>query len=558
MLGDQSDKPKNPLKKAMRRRNAKNVQFAPPTYVEASDNDWSSSEDEEDGQAREMMDQSKQGNAQNGNGAAVKPLSLNSRKEALSSDQFFDDDDETLRNSDENFDSQDRSRNGTVRNTDSFFKDETTETKKINLTPNILRDESAGIGRTSEEVTKELRSRPSLEKLDKDSKDDKSAKEDKKKKDKKSGILGGLFKRKDKKSKNASEEPVDDLISGKKTNEDSTLSPTTSKESTESIRVDTGILSSRSTSPSHPAGKPPKQFPLNVPTTKQANVLDAPVGRVQQPPFQSAPIGFKPDTALRAVPLARDNDVEENAAPIPSPIVASGTQSQVVEAANLSESKDTKASASGLPVISSAISRMALDDSDDSATALPIQKTSQEPLASPELKRPIPGAFPDSYMTLPQREQSDDIPDEAYNALQDSASQDSSIPSNEHSELPALVVDTSSQDENERPSPASSPSSNIEHQVAAPSEKTVNGRTSSARSTPTWSDQHLRTFFDDREEIRDLFAVVYDTTNVEPAGKDHPFVGELFRDEQAKLADITAVSVAILHISRVSRTNMAI
>ena len=35
-----------------------------------------------------------------------------------------------------------RSRKGTVRNTDSFFKDESVETRKINLTPSLLRDDS--------------------------------------------------------------------------------------------------------------------------------------------------------------------------------------------------------------------------------------------------------------------------------------------------------------------------------------------------------------------------------------------------------------------------------
>ena len=49
MLGDQADKPKNPLKKAIRRRNAKNVTFNQThTYVEASDVEYSS--DEEDGE----------------------------------------------------------------------------------------------------------------------------------------------------------------------------------------------------------------------------------------------------------------------------------------------------------------------------------------------------------------------------------------------------------------------------------------------------------------------------------------------------------------------------
>lgn len=45
MLGDNPEKSKNPLKKAMRRRNAKTVQFAAPTYVEASDYDYSSDEE---------------------------------------------------------------------------------------------------------------------------------------------------------------------------------------------------------------------------------------------------------------------------------------------------------------------------------------------------------------------------------------------------------------------------------------------------------------------------------------------------------------------------------
>lgn len=47
MLGDNPDKPKNPLKKAIRRRNGKSVQFAPPTYFEPSDADYSTEEDEE-------------------------------------------------------------------------------------------------------------------------------------------------------------------------------------------------------------------------------------------------------------------------------------------------------------------------------------------------------------------------------------------------------------------------------------------------------------------------------------------------------------------------------
>lgn len=49
MLGDTAEKSKNPLKKAMRRRNAKTVTFNPPTYFEAADIDWSDVEQEAEG-----------------------------------------------------------------------------------------------------------------------------------------------------------------------------------------------------------------------------------------------------------------------------------------------------------------------------------------------------------------------------------------------------------------------------------------------------------------------------------------------------------------------------
>jgi len=49
MLGDTAEKTKNPLKKAMRRRNAKTVTFNPPTYFEAADIDWSDVEQDVEG-----------------------------------------------------------------------------------------------------------------------------------------------------------------------------------------------------------------------------------------------------------------------------------------------------------------------------------------------------------------------------------------------------------------------------------------------------------------------------------------------------------------------------
>src|SRR5271156_5338991 len=50
MLGDNPEKSKNPLKKAMRRRNEKRVQFSAPQYFEPFEFDYSDEEEEEEGQ----------------------------------------------------------------------------------------------------------------------------------------------------------------------------------------------------------------------------------------------------------------------------------------------------------------------------------------------------------------------------------------------------------------------------------------------------------------------------------------------------------------------------
>lgn len=82
MLGDNPEKSKNPLKKAMRRRNAKTVQFAAPTYFEASEVEYSSEEEEEpegdyfsQGQEEEVADrQGQEQELMTDKSAAVEPL----------------------------------------------------------------------------------------------------------------------------------------------------------------------------------------------------------------------------------------------------------------------------------------------------------------------------------------------------------------------------------------------------------------------------------------------------------------------------------------------------
>ena len=183
MLGDEEEKkpgnPLNPLKKAMRRRNAKTVQFTAPSFVEPSDNDYSSEEEEEDGNGeyqtqeqngtvtqnadqREDIDSAAtveplktRGPVRDGNRPSVEEIAAEQSRNGVLEQPTTA---EETRTSEENFDRADdsaasKSRKGTVRNTDSFFKDETLETRKINLTPSLLRDDSSGPTIKSNEVS---------------------------------------------------------------------------------------------------------------------------------------------------------------------------------------------------------------------------------------------------------------------------------------------------------------------------------------------------------------------------------------------------------------------
>jgi hypothetical protein len=176
-------------------------------------------------------------------------------------------------------------------------------------------------------------------------------------------------------------------------------------------------------------------------------------------------------------------------------------------------------------------SRVELDDFDSSAENSPVEEPTRAP--SKQAQRPIPGSFPESYTSANER------PNHAEERLSESPVQISPVTSSQ-SYPPALMVDTSSQEE--PPSPVSSPSPELIDAEDA-REKKGAGSSTTSTSTPTWSDAHLRTFFDDDADIKDLLVVVYDKSGVVPAGPDHPITGNLFREENAKLADITNVSL---------------
>jgi hypothetical protein len=57
--------------------------------------------------------------------------------------------------------------------------------------------------------------------------------------------------------------------------------------------------------------------------------------------------------------------------------------------------------------------------------------------------------------------------------------------------------------------------------------------------TPTWSDASLRSYLDEENDIRDLFIIVHDKSNVPPAGSDLPITGRLFKEESKRLKEMS-------------------
>ncbi|KAL4978333.1 hypothetical protein BDW66DRAFT_130077, partial [Aspergillus desertorum] len=501
MLGDNLEKSKNPLKKAMRRRNAKTVTFTSPTYIEASDNDYSTEEEDDDDDvsftdeyAREEYEQQEEQNED----IVVEPLRPKSKgveepqsaeqeptaaspEKPRSSQEIFEQEDSITPTSELNVS---RSRNGTLRNTDSFFKDDTAETKKISLTPNLLRDETAP-GESREP-------RISLEALDKLNPDEK--KDDKKKKDKKSGMLSGLFKRKDKKAKPGDDEENTEKHSGELSR--SSPTPKTSMESVSSPEA----RSTKHAGPSRQISKLQKQQ-----QQQQQEEAAQPKESLEQ--RGKASREQLRDQTIRQVVL---DEVEESSRSRPS----------------RPKPYETEQSASNTVRI----------PSPSKEPTSPISPTSPTSPMSPigAANRQLPqsqGSYSHS-VTSPLQKFSPKQPTEQSRFAESPVS----INRQRSPTVPGLTTDLTpaSDDQYSPDSPPLSPTDTTDsRRPDAPA-------TPFEAPTPTWSDASLRSYLEDENELRDLYVIVYDNTNIPPAGPEHPITGNLFKDESKRLRDMNS------------------
>lgn len=559
MLGDTAEKSKNPLKKAMRRRNAKTVQFAPPTYVEASDYDYSSDEDggelfggpePKQVQQQEQQD-TQQADTETQEDLKVQPLKVGDAKKDGKSEAETRASGEEIRKEDDKqrgSDDVDRpldpkvSRNGTLRNTDSFFKDENTETRKITLTPNLLRDDS------STSTTGSRERGPSLESLEKNGFADK-VKDDKKKKEKKSGMLSGLFKRKDKKARQDSADSDMD-----KQSEEIDRSSPQPKPSEESVERSSAEQSGPQRQPSK--GKLQKARSRDDSPQKTKGILktDSPTEAVSQPTASPDPLDNKPSgqqsSTMRLVPSDQDDAsrpaVEEQTPGSKNPFRSAQPQQD----GNTKPEKVTKAK-----------KRVQLDDFDSSdedsdpfadpdAQTRSVQPEAAEPagrLSESPVHISAADAHPSSKAQAQEKEREPDL-HQPPGLTQDNSSQETSspvstptpddspmktipenttlsIPRAEATGSPTHLSPTTASAGPPPSRPAPTPSKvEREYQTSPPV-------SSESGQLPAWSDAALRAYLDDGSDVRDMLLVVNDTTGVVPVGRDHPIMITLFVEE---------------------------
>ena len=375
-------------------------------------------------------------------------------------------------------------------------------------------------------------------------------------------MLSGLFKRKDRKSRSQD----DEVESTERLSEElSSLQP---KESSDSISQDsrTSTTVGRSTSQRqssklqkpNPAKGPPSAKPSLSLDVSPAQMLETARAEITEPQFaQQQPAEMAPPD--RAAPNAADavasvrmvnTDTERGSETAPlqlrvKPPEHSNEQDQPPEAVRdvrrteglFSPIRDVLRSSPSdsdpkPEKVRKAKQRVAMDDFDSS----PEKEGPSEPIFASEVNA-APYADQEAEINAAGRHRESSTKDR----LSESPVQVSPQDAQTHYP-PPLMGDTSSQEEPSISpiSPSSSPELiEAPHEPEAREETPASIAQSTSTSGPAWSDASLRTYLEDDTDIRDLLVVVHDKSDVKPAGPDHPFVGNLFKAENRRLAEIS-------------------
>ena len=412
-------------------------------------------------------------------------------------------------------------------------------------------------------------------------------------------MLGGMFKRKDKKNKGQEKEP-DDI---EKVSSDVPRESPQPKESLESMsqEVQTTKVTSSLTKP---ASKLQKSPPVKL-SPKSSYVLRETDGGRPDPaeqrptyvpePSRVPPSVSEPNGSMRLVEPEADI-ISEDTAPALNYNPPIQTYQPPVQAQSPTDGrrgmffpiKDALKSPPSEPKPEKARrakNRMQMDDFDSSSSddepteqALSERDSQEEPerhlaIARDAQHDEYEEGAPVPFESDPPKERLSESPVEVPSPeeLQQTPSQESqrvpSPPSQRPSPLeqqrtphqpPPLMIDTSSQED-----PSTSPVSPISSPelVKAPNEETAREETPASTaqsSTPTWSDASLRAYMEDDSEIKDLLVIVHDKSNVQPARRDHPIVKNMYSEQNRKLGEISNRLDGLLgdYLARKSRTTV--
>ena len=416
-------------------------------------------------------------------------------------------------------------------------------------------------------------------------------------------MLGGMFKRKDKKSKGQDKE-TDEIE--KTSNEISRQSPQP-KESMESLSQE-AKAAQVTPQPHRQTSKLQKSPPAKLSPKSSYAQREASVPRpstVEQQQHQQSAITLGPH---RTLPPAADHNgsiraiqpdpsiIREDTAPalnfnpaatafeVPTPSESPkdtrrGMFSPIKDALNRSpsESKPEKAR--------KAKQRMPMDEFESSSSEDESMETPAEPSEESNLRED-----PETrHLAIAQDTQHDvDEPEPLRKQHQRELPPDQErlsdspievVPPEDHPQRPlcsehqtraphqppALMVDTSSTEAPNRTSPVSPIEDSSPELVEAPTtadptptrdEEAITPASSARPSTPPWSDANLRAYLEDDSEIRDLLLVVHDKSNVKPARRDHPIVKNMYREENRKLGEMSSKLDSLLgdYLARKGRT----
>lgn len=531
MLSDNAhERTKNPLKKAMRRRNAKTVAFAAPTYVEASDYDYSTDEegengyytnDEDDGGDHESQinetETHTEGTVKAVSSSIDKPKPTNAPDLKVSSDETV-----KLRQN---------PTSSSLRHPDSaVFSDDKTETKKITLTPNLLRDDSIDGPTTS------IKGRGSLDKDKALGRDNGVTSPEPRGKDGKrmkkgGGVLGGLFKRRNKKGKNDEAELEDWLHSGNGQGPGPGPGPGQDKQSSISSREseDSQIDAKRE------KGEPQRRQ-LDLQQQREQKLVVA--AGVPSTIRKVEPEGEKKEEVAVHGPTTQEKQslTTQRAGSGTKPTAVYSPEKRSLSVSSYGSETERGPSQREESIINSPISLLETRSSElevqPAPHNIPTNSYNSTKLGHQKSAYQAYQPFRPSDDKQSPEQPSTDTP---IDRLSESPEQ---ISYHDASDRPDLI-DSSS--DNTSSSPVESLPEIIERTVDC-SPMPVVAIDHNGAITRTWSDWSLRTYFEDDNDVRDMLIVVQqDKSGGSLVRKDHPDIGPLFEDASTRLADITKV-----------------